>query len=103
MYNSEMWTLTQRKENRHLPEKPPHERPQMATKNHKCGSYDQNETNKLVRYHQKKRLSWYGHVSRLDAQTALKHIRSNNNMKKHKETQGWTEKNMDNIFGERPR
>ena len=34
----------------------------------------------------KKRLCWYGHVSRLDeqtpAQTALKHIRSNNRMKK---------------------
>ena len=34
----------------------------------------------------KKRLSWYGHVSRLDeqapAQTTLKHIRAKNHMKK---------------------
>ena len=51
----------------------------------------------------KKRLSWYGHVSRLDeqtpAKTALKHIRSNNRMKK---LRGGL-KNMDEESGERPR
>ena len=62
------------------------------------------ETNNWSDTIRKKRLSWYGHVSLLDeqtpAQTALKHIRSNN---KDEETQGWRGKNMDKQSGERPR
>ena len=57
----------------------------MATNNHKWRTYDKKETDKLDTI-RKKQLSWYGHVSRLDeqtpAQTALKHVRSNNRMKK---------------------
>ena len=59
----------------------------MATSNYKRRTHDQNETNKVVRYHQEeKTVQVYGHVCRLDeptpAQAALKYIRTNNNMKK---------------------
>ena len=47
---------------------------------------NQNEANNWSDTIRKKRLSWHGHVSRLDeqtpAQTAIKIIRTNNNMQK---------------------
>ena len=63
----------------------------------------QNQWSDTIR---KKRLSWYGHVCRLDAstpaQTALNHIQSNNTMKKLKGGQKTTwiknvQKDLDNL------
>ena len=51
----------------------------------------------------KNRMSWYGYVCQLDepkpAQTALKHFKSNSNMKK---LRGGQNKNTDKKSGERP-
>ena len=90
LYNCELWTLTKNKEKkvdtfqRNLLRKIMNIKwPQVITNEELMIKTKQTKWSDTIR---KKRLSWYGHLCRLNEETpsqaALKHIRTNNNMKK---------------------
>ena len=90
LYNCELWTLTKNREKtvdtfqRNLLRKIMNIKwPRIITNDKLMSKTKQTNWSDSIKM---KRLSWYGHVSRLDeetpAQTALKHIRTNSNMKK---------------------
>jgi len=90
LYNSELWTLTKDKEKkidtfqRNLLRKIMNIKwPRKITNEELMNKTKQTNWSDIIR---KRRLSWYGHVCRLNektpAQTALKHVTSNKNMKK---------------------